>query len=86
MGSSGVDWRAEDDAVAEQRHAVADGTLGGDAGEFGGVVGFGEVAEDDGVGAAVVVAGEELGGGIVGKVADAGQDALLDGPGVRAVA
>ena len=79
-------WSGEQDAVAEQSHAVADGLLGGEPGEFGGVVGLGEVAEDDVGGAAVVVVGEELGGGVVGEVADAGEDALLDRPGVGAVA
>ena len=44
------------------------------------------MAEDDVGGAAVVVAGEEFGGGVVGEMADAGEDALLDRPGVGAVA
>ena len=65
---------------------VDEGLLGGDAGEFGGVVGLGEVAEDDPGGGAVVVVLEELRRGVVGEVAYAGEDALLDGPGVGAVA
>ena len=76
----------EQDAVAEQRWGVRLGLLGGEAGELGDVVGLGEVAEDDVGGAAVVVLGEELGGGVVGEMADAGEDTLLDGPGVGAVA
>ena len=44
------------------------------------------MAEDDVGGGAVVVLGKELGGGVVGEMAYAGEDTLLDGPGVRAVA
>ena len=76
----------EQDAVTQQSHTAADGLFGGEQGQFGGVVLLGEVAEDDPGGAAVVVAGEEFGGGVVGEVADAGEDALLDRPGVGAVA
>jgi hypothetical protein len=58
---------------------VADESLlGGDASEFRGVVGLGEVAEDDERGPAVVVLLEEFGGGVVGEVAYAREHALLD--------
>ena len=76
----------EDDAVAKEGGVACEGLFGGEAGELRGVVGLGEVAEDDGVGSAVVVLFEEFGGGRVGEVADAGEDALLDGPGIGAVA
>ena len=42
---------------------VGEGLLGGDASQFRGVVGLGEVAEDDPGGGAVVVLLEELGCG-----------------------
>ena len=76
----------EENAVAEEGGVAGQGLFGGEAGEFGRVVGFGEVTEDDGVSSAVVVVLEEFGGGGVREVAYAGEDALLDGPGVRAVA
>ncbi len=59
--------------------------LGRQEGECGGVVLLGQVAENDAVGASVVVAGEVFGGRVIGQVADPGQDALLDGPRVGAI-
>src|ERR1039458_7603553 len=75
----------EQDAVTQQRHTAGDGLFGGEQGELGSVVLLREVAEDDVGCAAVVVVGEEFGGGVVGEVADAGEGALLDRPGVGAV-
>ena len=44
------------------------------------------MAKDDPGCAAVVAGFEEVGGGVVGEMADAGEDTLLDLPGIGAVA
>ena len=72
--------------VAQQAGSPVEGALGRNAGQLRKIIAFREMPEDD-VGCLAVVLGFEVGGcGLVGEVSDAGKDALLDGPGVGAVA
>ena len=47
------------------------------------VVGFTQVSEHQHLCAAVVIIGQELGGGVVGKVSVPAHDTLFDEPGIR---
>ena len=77
--------RCEQQAVGQKAGPAVECALGADAGKFGEIVAFREVAEDD-VGGLAVVFGFEVGrGSLVGEVSDTGEDSLLDGPGIRAV-
>ena len=86
MESRGASLVGQQDAVAKQRRLVAKSLFGSEPGQLGSVIGLREVAENNPRGAAVVVLLEKLGGGVVGEMANAGEHALLDRPGIRAVA
>ena len=65
--------------------ACADLTSDGFAGEGGGVAVLAEVGQEDVAEVFGGDFGDELGGGLVGEVAVAGEDALFDGPGAFGV-
>ena len=85
-GFEGDRQLGQEDTVSQEFRVVDEGLFGGQTSEFRNIVGFRQVAEDDAVGGSVVVVGEELGGGVVGEVADAGENTLLNRPGVGTVA
>ena len=64
----------------------AEGFFGGDADEIGIVVFLGDVGEDEMADARVKAFGvsEKFADGVIGEMAGAGKDALLDDPGIRA--
>jgi len=68
------------------RRTALEGFLGGDANEIRIVVLLGDVGHNEIAGARVETLGiaEEFADGMIGEMAGAGEDALLDDPGVRA--
>ena len=66
--------------------AAAQGFFGGDADEIGIVVFLGDVGEDEVADAGIEAfgVGEKFADGVIREMAGAGEDALLDDPGIRA--
>jgi hypothetical protein len=66
--------------------AAAEGFFGGEEDEIGIVVFLGDVGEDEVADAGIEAfgVGEKFADGVIGEVASAGEDALLDDPGIRA--
>ena len=73
-------------AIGEQAGAALQGALGRNPGKLRKIIAFREMRQNYISGLAVVGGGKELGGGLVGEVADTGKHALFHRPGVRAVA
>ncbi len=76
----------KEQSVGEQAGFAGQCPFGGDSCELRMIVAFGEMGKDEIGRGAVVNLFEKAGGGIVGEMADAGENALLDGPGIWAVA
>lgn len=66
--------------------AGREGAFGGKQGEFGQIVVLAEVGEDEVGGRGIELGGEVAGHGVVGEVAETTHDALLEGPGIAAIA
>ena len=68
------------------RRAAAEGFFGGEADEIGIVVFLGNVGENEVADAGIKAfgVGEKFADGVIGEMAGAGKDALLDDPGIRA--
>jgi hypothetical protein len=63
--------------------ALSERLLGGEAGDFGMIVGLAQVGKDEDLGRAIKVRGEKIRRREVREVAVAAHDPLLDVPGVR---